>query len=241
MSTRPSARDCVIYPRNCAICEKLFIARDRRQITCSQVCSRRRHNRSDDYHRWKRSKRRSVTAYSDITPQQEAEMRRRTRKCPLCGTWMTGKPGKPNSKHLDHIIPVNPSVGGTHTHGNVRIICRTCNLKRPKDGSDYSGPVTLWATAPCVVITPKPMPAPKPSSSQIMAMCGCGAVYPQRNPRHLRCNECLRLIGLRATILRGTGMEWKDVAAEVGYANLGNLVVYATRYGGYEPRKPASV
>lgn len=80
---------------------------------------------------------------SDITAEQELAIRRRARKCPLCSVSLTSRPGLSNSKHLDHIIPVN--IGGTHTHGNVRIICRTCNFKRPKDGSDYSGPVTLWA------------------------------------------------------------------------------------------------
>lgn len=70
-------------------------------------------------------------------------MRRCARTCPLCSVRLTGKPGLPHSKELDHIIPV--SVGGTHTIGNVRIICRQCNQRRPKDGSDYSGPVTLWA------------------------------------------------------------------------------------------------
>lgn len=79
-------------------------------------------------------------------------MRRRTRKCPLCGVWMTGKPNQPNSKHLDHILPRNQ--GGTHTHGNVRIICALCNLTRPKDGSDYTGPLTLWAQGEIPVSRP---------------------------------------------------------------------------------------
>jgi 5-methylcytosine-specific restriction endonuclease McrA len=89
---------------------------------------------------------------SDITAEQELELRRRTRKCPLCGVWMTSKPWQPNSKELDHILPVNQ--GGTHTHGNVRIICRKCNLSRPKDGSDYTGPLTLWAHDPAAVSRP---------------------------------------------------------------------------------------
>lgn len=88
-------------------------------------------------------------AYSDITAAEELALRRKARKCPECGVYMTGKPGKPNSKHLDHIVPLN--AGGTHTHGNVRIVCRTCNLGRPKDGSDYTGAVTLWAVIPGMV------------------------------------------------------------------------------------------
>src|SRR5579875_1038847 len=88
-------------------------------------------------------------AVSDITAAEELAMRQRARKCPLCGVWMTAIPNLPSSKELDHILPI--CQGGTHTHGNVRIICRTCNLRRPKDGSDYTGPLTLWAEDPAAV------------------------------------------------------------------------------------------
>lgn len=44
-------------------------------------------------------------------------------------------------------------MGGTHTHGNVRMVCRTCNLSRPKDSSDVVGQITLWAQAVDVVPT----------------------------------------------------------------------------------------
>ncbi|WP_176737962.1 HNH endonuclease [Micromonospora inyonensis] len=67
----------------------------------------------------------------------------KARRCPLCAVRMTDQPYLPASKELDHIVPLG--VGGTHTIGNVRIICRACNLKRPKDGGDYAGPVTLFA------------------------------------------------------------------------------------------------
>jgi 5-methylcytosine-specific restriction endonuclease McrA len=80
-----------------------------------------------------------------VTPEYEQALRQKARKCPLCLTRMTDEPVRLNSKELDHIVPRN--AGGTHTVGNVRIICRSCNVRRPKDGSDYTGPVTLWATA----------------------------------------------------------------------------------------------
>lgn len=70
----------------------------------------------------------------------------------MCGVYMTNKPNRPNSKHLDHIVPLNQ--GGTHTHGNVRIICADCNLRRPKDGSDYTGQITLWAQGAIPVSRP---------------------------------------------------------------------------------------
>jgi hypothetical protein len=59
-----------------------------------------------------------------------------------CGVKLTDIPFLPNSKELDHIIPLN--IGGTHTIGNVRIICRKCNSSRPIDGSDYFGQLSLW-------------------------------------------------------------------------------------------------
>jgi hypothetical protein len=59
-----------------------------------------------------------------------------------CGIELTDIPFLLNSKELDHIIPLN--IGGTHTIGNVRIICRKCNSSRPKDGSDYFGQLSLW-------------------------------------------------------------------------------------------------
>lgn len=90
------------------------------------------------------SKRRTALRFTDITAEYERNLRANARTCPLCGIRMTAEPGRPNSKQLDHIIPI--VVGGTHTMGNVRIICRTCNLTRPKDGSDLEGhQATLWA------------------------------------------------------------------------------------------------
>lgn len=80
-----------------------------------------------------------------VTASFEQALRVRARRCPMCAVLMTSYPFLPNSKELDHIVPLN--TGGTHTVGNVRIICRSCNLARPKDGSDYTGPVTLWALA----------------------------------------------------------------------------------------------
>jgi 5-methylcytosine-specific restriction endonuclease McrA len=81
--------------------------------------------------------------FDRVTAQYESQLRAKVRKCPLCSVRMTEEPKLPASKELDHIVPLN--AGGTHTIGNVRIICRTCNRNRPLDGSDYAGPVTLWA------------------------------------------------------------------------------------------------
>jgi hypothetical protein len=136
---------------------------------------------------------------SDITHGQELVMRKRARKCPLCDVRMTDKPHLPNSKELDHILPVNQ--GGTHTHGNVRIICRKCNQGRPKDGSDYAGMLTLWAQGPAPVSRPdgrRPVAGGMcrkglhpwiPSNLKVIASRGretCAACYEARQQRRLK-------------------------------------------------------
>ncbi len=93
--------------------------------------------------RIKTHRRRDWSRTTDITPEIEMAMRAKAKRCPICRIGLVDEPYQSRSKELDHIIP--KGVGGTHTIGNVRIICRACNITRPKDGSDYTGPVTLWA------------------------------------------------------------------------------------------------
>lgn len=73
----------------------------------------------------------SRAAYDELTPARELELRRKAKRCPIsgCGVKLTDEPYLSNSKELDHKIP--RGMGGTHTDGNVRIICRLCNEKRP--------------------------------------------------------------------------------------------------------------
>jgi hypothetical protein len=71
---------------------------------------------------------------SDLSGADVAAMKASANVCPLCDSPMSNQVGHPRKKHLDHIVPV--SVGGTHTRDNVRVICATCNLRRPHDGSD---------------------------------------------------------------------------------------------------------
>jgi len=154
-------------------------------------------------------------------------MRRKTRKCPLCGVFMTGKPKLPNSKELDNIVPI--CMGGTHTHGNVRIICRDCNLKRPKDGSDYTGMVTLWATAPGVLVRPKPEPKISAEPARMVSTCGCGSEYvPRRGGT--RCNACIVELATQAWELRTQGWTWGAICEELRYPNTGSLYSLVFRY-----------
>jgi hypothetical protein len=202
-------------------------------------------------------------ALSDITAGQELAMRKRTRKCKLCGVFMTSKPGRPNSKHLDHIVPVN--IGGTHTHGNVRITCQACNVRRPKDGSDYSGPVTLWAQEPgiaarrralCrnglhpwipenIVLTGRQNRCKRcllaaNLKRHPLQTCKCGKFFVSPGAT-LMCPACTDAAARKAAELHAAGaLTWKQVAELVGYGS-GEGARYAAKRIGYTPapRPPA--
>lgn len=156
--------------------------------------------------------RKTVGRQTDITLDYEQALRRKARRCPLCQVRMTGKPYLPTSKELDHIVPLN--AGGTHTVGNVRIICRTCNLARPKDGSDYTGPVTLWAQEPGFVQRPRRVAKP----------------VPPRIERRAR----REVDGRRAAELRAEGWKWVDIASALGFSNGGSCQGAATMHGAPE-------
>ncbi|MEK6882725.1 MAG: HNH endonuclease [Nanoarchaeota archaeon] len=74
---------------------------------------------------------------TDITTQWLINLKRNTPYCALCNVKLVENGHHPNARHLDHIIPLNKQCKGTHTMNNVRFICRTCNLSRPKNGKDY--------------------------------------------------------------------------------------------------------
>jgi hypothetical protein len=147
--------------------------------------------------RAKNHRRRAQRRQTDVTPEYERTLRAKAKRCPMpgCSVGLTDRPGQPNSKELDHIVPLN--VGGTHTVGNVRIICRACNQARPKDGGDYTGPVTLWAQAPVVTRAPRVSPR-----------------CPHNLPAYKRCYQCQpatppiqQARGRRAAELASAGLE----------------------------------
>jgi hypothetical protein len=178
--------------------------------------------------RAKNHRRRASVRGGDFTAEDERAMRARTNRCPMsnCGRKLTDRPFLPNSKELDHIVPRH--VFGTHTHGNVRIICRECNEKRPKDGSDYIGQVSLWAQAHDLVGT-----------RPVRGVCACGS----RKVKS-RCHECRplrghgrrptrKLDGQRAAELRVEGWQWVDIARELGFTP-SSAGVMARKYGAPE-------
>lgn len=80
--------------------------------------------------------RRNLIKESDITIDWLKDFVKNSSFCELCKCELKNYKGHPESRQLDHIIPVN--IGGTHTKDNVRYLCRTCNLRRPKNGSDLN-------------------------------------------------------------------------------------------------------
>lgn len=76
------------------------------------------------------------TKRADLPLEDEIRLRANAKRCPLCRIRLVDEPYLPASKELDHIVPLNK--GGAHSIWNVRIICRTCNIRRPKDGSDVT-------------------------------------------------------------------------------------------------------
>lgn len=79
-----------------------------------------------------RHNRRQAYGESDVTTSFLEHLWTVTRKCELCKS----KLGE--DRHLDHIIPI--AAGGAHIQANVRYICPTCNVRRPRDGRDIVQP-----------------------------------------------------------------------------------------------------
>jgi 5-methylcytosine-specific restriction endonuclease McrA len=70
----------------------------------------------------------------DISKAELRQMRLKAKKCAICGQKL---PKSPSLRHVDHIWL--RSLNGTNTKDNLRVTCRECNLKRPRDLSDLSG------------------------------------------------------------------------------------------------------
>lgn len=87
--------------------------------------------------------RKSRTKRLDLPIADERRLRAKAKRCPMCRVKLVDQPYLSTSKELDHIVPLNQ--GGAHNIHNVRIICRACNIHRPKDGSDFVGQLSLFA------------------------------------------------------------------------------------------------
>lgn len=181
-------------------------------LRCKQARSRRqareleRRTRRNRHHSLAR---RAATTAGDVTAHHIAELLRRRHQCPLCGTRMTNRHGHPHSKHIDHIMPL--CVGGTHTIGNLRVICRTCNLQRPTDGSDYTGPITLWAADHDIVESRQQAAARAKAERDALRRARQAKAHARTEATRRRAEQALQL--------RRTGLRWQDIADQLGYAN----------------------
>lgn len=180
------------------------------------------------YWRRKNHRRRAVARWTDLSAEAERALRAKATRCPLCAVMMTDVPQQPDSKELDHIVPIG--VGGTHTLGNVRIICRSCNLRRPRDGSDYLGQVTLWAQDQGTVAA---LLGRERTSARKCA--GCGQPGPKGRERCYACLPKKKLPrqedGRRAAELRADGAKWQDIADALGFTNTGAAYICAEKWG----------
>jgi 5-methylcytosine-specific restriction endonuclease McrA len=219
-----------VHPPVCDDCGGLTV---RGSTAYGKFCTRCAHERRRARESRKVSKRRTVQRYTDITAEYERELRKRTRRCRPCGVWMTSKPGRPNSKQLDHIIPI--VLGGTHTVGNVRIICRTCNLTRPTDGSDLAGhQPTLWAQDLAAV---ELLNVAK-KSERHGRRCKCGRTMvsgqcptcPLKRKRKVISPE----VGMQAARMRAAGMKWQEISDALSLSGPGTAYQVAHRFSDQE-------
>lgn len=199
-------------------------------------CAEGRRRASDSR---KVSKRRTVQRVTDITAQFERDLRKCAEHCPLCDARLTDQPNEPNSKHLDHIVPI--CMGGTHTMGNVRIICRTCNLARPKDGSDVTGEqLDRWAQDVQCVDEMKARLKAKVKQRKARETCRCGRRMVKQScpdcPVRLRERTQRAELGREAARMRERGMKWREISDALALSGTGTAYQLAWQYGDPEAR-----
>lgn len=221
---KPELPDRPILARPCLRCG---VPHSRRSPVCSKTCDSALRSRDWRNHN---SRRRTKASHSDLTTAMVTEIMESRTYCTLCRKRMSA--GGPHAKHLDHIVPI--AIGGTHTLGNVRVICATCNMSRPWDGSDLAGhQPTLWAAdhyAAAVAASLRPGRAPVVRlPSQRVRL---------RKMRREGLRECRRLESQLAYLFRLHGAHWKVIADRFGFARESGAYnfVYANNGGYVAPR-----
>lgn len=100
---------------------------DNKEVIKEKVKNYRQTERGRMVRNASNAKRRAGEKDTDITSDFIQALKEETTHCELCGNEI-------DSYHLDHIIPL--AIDGPHITSNVRYICSSCNLKRPRDGRD---------------------------------------------------------------------------------------------------------
>lgn len=186
--------------KRCPTCARQAIKAAERKRDAARP-PRERRNRDQD--RAREHMRRARQRTTDITSADLARLYS-AKRCPLCDTRFDAKPTDPHGQQLDHILPI--CQGGAHVLANVRVICKTCNITRPKDGTDEVQ-VALWAGDPTVIETiertKRKAAAQREHHRQAAAL--------RRYAARARQAEALTL--------RAMGCRWQDIADRMGYAN----------------------
>lgn len=221
------------HPNWPPICHDCGQKTERRSTASGRFCDRCSMERRVARYISKNHRRRTQLRFTDITADYERALRKRAGRCPLCSVWMTSRPGHPNSKHLDHIIPI--AIGGTHTVGNVRIICRTCNLTRPTDGSDLAGhQPTLWAQD--LTVVEQLIVDARPKTIRFgPRICRCGRALTKQScrdcPARLEEHQQRVELGREAARMRADGRKWREIAEALGLRDTGAAYHLAWQYG----------
>ncbi len=80
------------------------------------------------------SKKRAGYEGTDITTKFLIGLVKRIKHCTICNCKLSIDGNTKNGVQFDHVIPLNK--GGKNNKENIRVICQTCNKKRPHDGTD---------------------------------------------------------------------------------------------------------
>lgn len=169
------------------------------------------------------ARRRAAKRMVDVTPEYEVMLRASRKRCPKCRCSLTDEAGKPNSKHIDHIVPL--AHGGTHTVGNIRVLCARCNLSRRDDVADLVGfQTTLWAQVPGVA--PRSPRRRLPGAHLPAKVVVCGVCRSARagdsgvcrgcSPPRLKSGPAPGSMTARAADLYVQGFGYKWIAKELG-------------------------
>lgn len=151
---------------------------------------------------------------SDVSQTYVRELLASRVMCPLCGRRMTDRPGK-RQKHIDHIIPIKQ--GGTNTIGNLRVICRTCNLTRRYDDLHLHQP-TLWAADASAAEAAACLRLARRGAED--AADSAAAAELRRFKREGR-REVRRLRSELARVMRSRGAHWEQIRLALGVASAG--------------------
>lgn len=220
-----------LEPRRCDVCSNVYVPRKSNSRTCGPACAdelKRSHKRNIG-----RLRHAMIVASRDaldpLAVEHEAAMRRRARRCPMpgCGVKLSDKPGLPNSKELDHIVP--RCLGGAHTIGNTRIICRLCNARRPDDGSDIDQLDLFSVLDPAAIAVAQAPRVRKQITPPKRKTCGaCGAAAQRGGGAW--CAVCIADRGRRAAEMRCDGMPWQQISDTLGLGSPGSAYNLAKRF-----------